>query len=520
MRQLTALDAQFLHAESATTAVHVAGLAILDPACAPSGEVTRAGLIALLRDRLHLSPALSLRLADVPLALDLPYWVQDDEMDVADHVYESTLPSPGGQRELAELVARLHEARLDRRRPLWEIHLINGLAGGRVAVYTKVHHSVIDGVTGAETLASLLDLSPEPRAVEPPAAGGRPVVPDRFNMLADAVVRSATHPMRALRSLTRAAADLDAIPLASSLPGARFIARTTRLLSGDSREMPELPDLTAPRTPLDGRISGERRFSYGSIPLGEVKRVAKAFGLSVNDVVMTLCSSAMRAWLRERKALPAQPLIAAVPVAVRKTEGDDAVGNRLSAMVTPLATDIACPRERLAAVGDNMRTAKRRFALSPANWLNDLTSLLPAPLLTLASPALFRLTASAAPVVNLIISNVPGPQFPLYMCGAKVLAYHPISALSDVTGGVNITCFSYDGSLDFGIVACPTRVDDVWELLSHLEHAMDELTALLPTPTVQPVPVPAPPAPVPQPAAAPLPALRVTLADRREPVPA
>ncbi|SDG04287.1 acyltransferase, WS/DGAT/MGAT [Sinosporangium album] len=489
MRQLTALDAQFLHAESPTTAVHVAGLAILDPSTCRTGTgpgpgtgtVTRDGLIALLRQRVHLSPALCMRLADVPLSLDHPYWVHDTELDVAAHVYESTLPAPGGQRELADLVAQIHERRLDRSRPLWEIHLIHGLAGGRVAVYTKVHHSVIDGVTGAETLAALLDLSPKPRTVDPPGPPEAPEAePDRVAMLAEAVVRTATHPVRALRSLTRAAADLDAIPLASSLPGARFIARATRLLSGHDREVPELPDLSAPRTPLDGVISGERRFSYGSLPLAEVKRVAKAFGLSVNDVVMTLCSSALRAWLRDRDALPDQPLIAAVPVAVRKAACDDAVGNSLSAMITPLATDVACPRERLAAVGENMRTAKRRFATAPATWLSELTALLPAPILNLATPAMFRLAASAAPAVNLIVSNVPGPQFPLYLCGARVLAYHPISALSDVTGGVNITCFSYNGSLDFGVLACPTRMDDVWELLAHLRDAMEELSALVP----------------------------------------
>ncbi|WP_449065366.1 wax ester/triacylglycerol synthase domain-containing protein, partial [Planomonospora algeriensis] len=169
MRQLTPLDAQFLHAESATTAAHVAGVAVLDPSRTPEGRITREALIALLRDRLHLAPALRLRLVSVPFGLDHPYWTEDPAFDVSHHVHETTLPMPGDDAQLAEAVARLHERHLDRRRPLWEMHLIQGLTGGRAALYIKVHHCAIDGVSGAETLAALLDLTPEPRAVEPPA---------------------------------------------------------------------------------------------------------------------------------------------------------------------------------------------------------------------------------------------------------------------------------------------------------------------------------------------------------------
>ncbi len=500
MRQLSALDTQFLRVETTTTAAHLAGVAILDPA--PGGAVTRDCLLALLRDRLHLAPPLRMRLADVPFGLDHPYWIEDPDLDLERHVHEVTLPAPGGERQLTETVARLHGRRLDRRRPLWEMHLIHGLSGGRSALYTKVHHCAVDGVSGAEILAALLDLSPDtgPRtsaqaggpADDParePSGGtraGAARAPDPLRMLAGAVTRSVTHPARAARSLARAAGELDTMPLTSTLPGARTLARTartlTRFVTGDSgQEAPALPPAPVPRTSLNGRISADRVFSYGSLPLDDVKRVAKTFGISVNDVVMTLCSAALRAWLRERDALPDRPLVAAVPVAVRSSTGTRTVGNQISAMITPLATHLDSPRERLATMERTMRTAKRRFAVAPATWLRELSALVPSPLAGVATAGLSRLAASAFPPVNLIISNVPGPQFPLYLCGARVRAYYPLSVLTDITGGINITCFSYDAALGFGVVACPRRAPGSERLIGHLHDAMAELIALAET---------------------------------------
>lgn len=573
MRQLTALDAQFLNVETTTTAAHVAGLALLDSA---DGSVNRAALAELLLDRLHLSPALSLRLVEVPLGLDHPYWAADPDFDLANHLFETRLPEPGDDWQLAETVAELHARRLDRAHPLWEMHLITGLTDGKVAVYTKVHHAAIDGVSGAETLATLLDLTPDghltrrhlptttttprpqrpahprtqhpansqtlpspqppsglspadrrtdthPTAAEPPAdihpsghsappagarptssespAGAEPAVlagpssevgttgggsmggspspedgpPGMIRMLAGAAIRGVTHPVRALQSAVRAAEDLDAIPVAAGLPGARLIAKAARVVAGDGHHRPGLPSLAVPRTPFNGPISARRHLSFGSLSLKDVKNVAKANGVSVNDVVMTLCTSALRSWLRERDALPETPLIVAVPVAVRRAEAKDLVGNQISTMVTPLPTNVADAKERLQAVGNTMGQAKQRFARAPATWLSELCSVLPAPVTSLATPAIFRLAGMAFPPINLIISNVPGPQFPLYLCGGRVLSYYPLSVLTDMSGGLNITCFSYDGMLDFGIVACPERVNDVWSLLTHLRTALDEL---------------------------------------------
>ncbi|MFI6496090.1 wax ester/triacylglycerol synthase family O-acyltransferase [Nonomuraea typhae] len=500
MRQLTALDAQFLNAESATTCAHVAGLAVLDPL---GGVLDRATLAAVLLQRMHLSPVLGLRLSEVPLGLDHPYWEADPDFDLAHHLFEAEVAAPGGEYQLAEAVARIHARPLDRTRPLWEMHLLSGLSGGRVAVYTKVHHAAIDGVSGAETLAALLDLTPEPRVVEvapPPVERG----PSLAGKLYGAAVRTATQPLRALGSLARMSTELDAVPLAGALPGSRQIAKAARFVAGDRRARPEVPSLHVPRTPFNGPISAERRVSFGSVPLKDVKQVAKAHGLSVNDVVMGVCAGALRAWLVERDALPEEPLIAAVPVAVRGTTSAGSgrgstngrsdtgnadstggsggargaggvVGNRIAAMVAPIATDVADPHERLRATGAAMRAAKRRFVASSSSWLHDVSALLPAPVARLALPAAFRLAGAAFPPINLIVSNVPGPQFPLYLCGARVLSYYPLSVLTDLTGGVNITCFSYDGMIDFGVVACPERLDDVWSLMRHLGAALEEL---------------------------------------------
>jgi WS/DGAT/MGAT family acyltransferase len=275
------------------------------------------------------------------------------------------------------------------------------------------------------------------------------------------------------------------MPLASGLPGAHLVARTARtlnrLVSGETRPSsapPTLGPMPVPRTTFNGPISADRVFSYGSLPLGEVKRIAQTFGIGANDVVMALCSSALRTWLQRHDALPDQPLIAAVPVAVRGTKGPDTVGNQISAMVAPLATDIACPKERLHAIGKTMLTAKRRFVIAPATWLHDLSSLVPAPLTAFAAANLARLAGITFPPINLIISNVPGPRTPLYVCGAKVVSCYPISVISDASGGLNITCFSYDDSLSFGIVSCPRRAPHAGQLIDDLRNAMSELTVL------------------------------------------
>jgi WS/DGAT/MGAT family acyltransferase len=467
MPQLSALDAQFLHFETVTNVANIAGLAIL------AGDLQRADLIGLLEQRLPYVPALRRRLAPVPLGLDHPYWVQEDDLDLDYHVREIGLPPPGDHAQLAEQVSRLHARRLDRGRPLWEMYLVHGLSGGRMGLYTKVHHAAVDGVGGADVLAALLDLGPTPGPppAAPPEHDEPPPAP--AEMLARGLARMAANPAHAIGFAARALPHLDEIPVVSWLPGAHLVSSLARRLAGTG-QAPELPSFPAPRTPFTGPVSAHRRFAYVSLPLEEVKQVRRAFEVTVNDVVMAVCAGGLRRWLAAHGGIPRQPLVAGVPFSLRAA-GEEEPGNQVTIMTAPLAVHLDDPVERLHQVRRSMRRIKDRFALAPAPWLREFSESMPAALMGLAARSAFGLVGQTVPPINMLISNVPGPQFPLYVCGARLLTYYPVSVITDVSGGVNITAFSYDGSLDIGVVTDRTMVPDAWELAAYLRDALDEL---------------------------------------------
>ncbi|WP_214410629.1 WS/DGAT/MGAT family O-acyltransferase [Sphaerisporangium fuscum] len=474
MRQLSAVDAQFLNFETDTNVANIAGLSILE------GELTRDELVKLVEERCALVPQLRQRILQVPFNLDHPYWVQDEAVDLDYHVRELALPHPGTDRQLAAQVARLHSRRLDRRHPLWEMYLIHGLHGGRTALYVKLHHATIDGMGGADVLAAFMDLEPRPRREAPAPPPEPDLGPETAEMLVRTAARLAANPAHLLRFLVEAVPRLDEIPLVNQLPGAVPVARAMRsvtryLYGGD--EVPELPKLPVPRTPFNGPISAHRRFAYTELPLAEVKRIKNAFGVTVNDVVMTLAATAVRRWLIDQEALPEEPLVAGVPFSLREVE-DDGPGNQVTLMITPLATQVDDPRERLQAVHKAMRRIKDRFGLAPARWLRNLSESMPAALTGLADRAAFGLAAQTSPAVNLIVSNIPGPQIPLYIGGRRLLAQYPVSVVTDASGGLNITAFSYNGDIAVGVVADRTMVPDVWHITEYLQDALEELSSL------------------------------------------
>jgi len=481
VRQLTGLDAQFLNIESSTTTGHVGALMVLDPSTAPSGTIGVDGLRALIDSRLHLSPPLRWRLVDVPFGLDNPYWIESDDFDLEFHVREIGLPGPGTDTQLGELVARLHAHPLDRRRPLWEIYLIHGLENDRVAVYGKIHHAAIDGVSGAEMLAAFVDLTPEPREVPPPSTDWEPErEPSALAMLERGVLGALTHPVRMLKLAPRAVTHLGDLPGASRVPGVGLVAKTARTLgraTGRTRAVAP-PRLPVPKTPFNGPITAHRRFAFTSVPFEDVTKIRHAHGVTVNDVVMGVCTTALRRWLIDHEALPAEPLIGAVPVSVRTEAQQGSHGNQVSMMMAPLATHLEDPAERLAAVHDAMLAAKERFNAMPASLMQDYSQLLIGALGGLASRALFKLITLGSPPFNLFVSNVPGPQFPLYIGGARIVGYYPVSAVSGATGGLNITVFSLDGRLHFGVIACREMVPDVWNMARYVREALDEMLAL------------------------------------------
>ena len=483
MRQLSSLDAQFLHVESPTTVGHVGSLVVVDPATASGGVWNIDNVRDVLEQRLHLAAPLRQRLVEVPLGLGRPYWTDDPHFDLEFHLRELALPSPGSREQLAEQVARIHARPLDRSRPLWEAYVISGLEDGKAAFYTKIHHAAIDGVSGAEIIETVMDLTPEPREVEPEDAFVPRPVPSTLDLLRRGLGAVAINPVEVLRTVPRSLSYLDQLPGATSVPGVRLVSNAAGLVGrvlGQERPDLDARDLRAPRTPFNGPITAHRRFAFGSVPLAEVKRVKDHYGMTVNDVVMALATSTLRRWLLDHDALPSTPLVAAVPVSVRAKDQRGELGNQVSVMVAALPTHVADPVERVEAMRNAMMEAKRHFQAVPATLLQDLSMAIPTALSGLAARALFRLATLPGVPFNLFVSNVPGPQRPLYVAGARVEGIYPVSAVTDMTGGLNITLFSYDGHLDFGFVACREMVPDVWAMVQHLADSLDELVATLP----------------------------------------
>jgi WS/DGAT/MGAT family acyltransferase len=484
MRQLTSLDAQFLNVESPTTVGHVGSLVVLDPSTAPGGELSLESVRAVLEPRLHLAAPFRQRLVEVPLGLGRPYWVDDPHFDIEFHLRELALPSPGTREQLGEQVARIHARPLDRTRPLWEAYVITGLQGGQAAFYSKIHHSAIDGVSGAEILEAIMDITPEPRDVEPGPEPSPPrPMPSTVSLVRRGVRSVLVNPVEVLRQVPRSLGYVDELPGAANFPGVHLVSEAAGLvgrLLGQPQPEREHRSLHAPRTPLNGQITPHRRFAFGSVPLDEVKQVKNHFDMTVNDVVMALTASALRRWLLDHDALPDVPLVVAVPVSVRTEDQRGEHGNQVSVMMAELPTHVADPRERLEVMRESMQDAKEHFDAVPASLLQDLSALIPTALSGLAARALFKLATVPGVLFNLFVSNVPGPQLPLYIAGAEVKGIYPVSAVTDMTGGLNITLFSYNGSLDFGLIACREMVPDVWKLIGYLQVAMAEMLALVP----------------------------------------
>ena len=482
MRQLTSLDAQFLNAESGTTVAHVGSVVLVDPS-SHDGEWGLDAVRSVYEQRLHLVPLLRQRLVEVPLGLGRPYWVDDPHFDIEFHLRELALPSPGNREQLGEQVARIHARPLDRTRPLWEAYVITGLEDGKAAFYTKVHHAAIDGVSGEEILETILDVTVEPREVPPEeAAPAGDRVPSPLDMLVRGAASLATSPVDILRTVPKSLSYLDELPGAANFPGVRLLsgaASTVGRLVGQSRH-PAGRDLHAPRTPFNGQITAHRRFGFGSVPLDDVKRVKNHLGMTVNDVVMTMTASALRRWLLDHDALPRVPLVAAVPVSIRTEDQRGSHGNEVSVMIAELPTHLGGALERAEATRDAMQEAKQHFQAAPPSLYQDLSTVIPTALSGQVARTLFRAATVPGVLFNLFVSNIPGPQLPLYLAGARVEGLYPASAVTDWTGGLNITLFSYDGHLDFGLIACREMVPDVWNLVRYLAEALDELVALVP----------------------------------------
>ncbi|WP_313675722.1 wax ester/triacylglycerol synthase family O-acyltransferase [Mycolicibacterium sp.] len=461
LQRLSGLDASFLYLETSTQTLHVCSVLELDTASIPGGysfEKLRDELVL----RIAAIPTFREKLANSFLNLDHPVWVEDEDFDVDRHVHRIGLPAPGGRVELAEICGHLASLQLDRRRPLWEMWIIEGLGGtdarkgGRLAVLTKVHHAAVDGVTGANLMSQLCSTEPD----APP--------PDPVEASAD------VNPLRiALGGLGRFAAR--PVNLATSvLPSTVTTAVDTvrRIVGGRTMAAP----FAAPHTAFNGSISARRNVAFSQLELADIKVIKDHYRVKVNDVVMALVSGVLRNYLSDREELPESTLVAMIPVSVHD-RSDRPGRNQVSGMFASLQTHIEDPVERLRAIADANTVAKEHSSAIGATLLQDWSQF--------AGPAVFGVAmrvyariglTESRPVHNLVVSNVPGPQVPLYFLGAEVEAMYPLGPIFH-SAGLNITVMSLNGRLNVGLISCPDLLPDLWDMADGFADGIAELRA-------------------------------------------
>ncbi len=471
MKQLTGVDLSFLLMETENTYGHVNGLSIYER---PSDDFDP---FTAVRERLgimvgHLEP-LRRKLVNVPFDLDRPYWIEDPDFDLDYHVRHIGLAPPGAADQLAEQVARIVGRRMDRTRPLWEAYVIEGLADGRWGLLQKTHHATIDGASGVIMLKMFTDDTADAVYEYEPVEWKGEQPPTSAAMLQTAAKNIAVNPVRGARLSLGIMRDLADTAGLSTVSG---IASQTRdaignlakrgMSSDDHSTRVSLPITPAPPTPWNKSVTPHRRFAMRSTSLANLKQLKDATGGTLNDVVMAICTGALRQYLIEHDALPDAPLRAMVPVSIRTGNEEDPWTNRVSALVADLPTDCDDPIERVAACREAMNAGKQQFDMTPAEALGQSADYA-SPLVAASAVRLvsrMKLADHVNSPINVVISNVPGPRSELYFAGAKLDAYIPVSTISDGVG-LNITVHSYADRMDFGLIADRDLIPDLWHLV-------------------------------------------------------
>lgn len=459
MQRLGGLDSAFLYFETPTMHMHVGGLMLIDPSTRKQ-PYSFEDLRDYIAARMARVPAFRRKLATVPFNLGRPLWVEDPDFDLDFHLHRATVAAPGGDRETARFVADVLSLPMDRSRALWEMYVLEGRADGLIGIVSKVHHSLIDGITGANMMAELFDLEADP----PPS----PAVTDAWE------------PERRpsdLELVARGVIDWAGRPLAVARLAPGTVLGLGKLLRRRSRGAPGMPaPFTAPRTSFNATVSAHRSVAFTHLPLDDVKRVKNAFGVKVNDVVVALTSGALRHYLAERDELPDRSLIAAIPVSVHdRADGKDGKV-KVSFMFSSLASDITDAGERLREIARINEGAKEDHELVGVNLLQDWAEHAAPNTFSLAARIYSSLRiADRHPVVhNLVVSNVPGPPIPLYLNGARLVALHPLGPVLD-GAGLNVTVLSNQELLGFGFIADRALMPDLWDLSDAVRPALAEL---------------------------------------------
>ncbi len=464
MHQLKPQDAQFLYMEDGQVAAHVTSVGICDQATAPNKTVRFKEILKTVEERLGDSPIFNRKLKRLPFDMDFPYWVDDPHFDLEYHVRHGRLPAPADWRQFCIHVARFHSRPLDMSRPPWEIYVIEGLNNvegvpkGSFGLVTKMHHSAVDGTSAQKFLFSMMDLGPKGPPVIPPS-GKRPAPvasPSMPEMLTRAAVNNVSSPVTLARK---------ALGMAPSL--AREAIRSRRQ---KDRQM------TIPQTRFNRDVSPNRAFDAVSFPLEDFRNVARAFDdAKINDVVLAVCSGALRSYLSEKNELPEEPLVATAPINMRPKDAagaDD--GNNISAMAVPLFTNIANPVDRLKSIVRATQAAKQSKSGSFTRLFTDLSQHVPAPALALVGTLIANDTPLGERMSNVFISNVPGIQFPLYFCGAEVLETWGMAPIGAGVG-LFIATPSYNGKLGFSLTTTRQMMPDTPVFIGYLKDALEEL---------------------------------------------
>ena len=476
MKQLSGLDATFLYLETPQMPMHVGALHVFELPAGSKGRFVTA-LRKHMEERLPVAPVLRRRLWWMPLNMANPAWV-DAVPDLKQHIVEVKLPPSArlgdGMAALEAEVARLHPVLLDREKPLWKFHVFEGLAPAangnkRVGLYSQLHHAAVDGQAAVALANAIMDLSPEPRSIDArPSTRTKVFKLDMTEMLRGVIGSQAQKVAEIVRNLP---ATVGTLKNAASLA-----VGNTALLGGGKKAARNLT--LAPRTVLNASVTAGRAYATAALPLPQLKLLARAHGATLNDMVLMLCSSALRRYLSKRKQLPRKSLIAAVPISLR-AKGDASSDNQASMSLVSLGTQVSDPRKRLAHVMAATAAMKSSMGSIKSILPTDFPSL-GVPWLIEAATALYgkaKVAERIPQVANVVISNVPGPPVPLYMAGARMLSNHPTSIV--VHGlALNITVQSYNQQLDFGLMADAAAMPDVRELAEAIRIAFDDVMAL------------------------------------------
>jgi diacylglycerol O-acyltransferase len=457
MERLGPQDASFLYLETPSVHQHVGGLAILDPSTAPSGKLTYPDLVRVISSRLHLAPRFRQKVVFPPLAAARPVWIDDTNFDIDFHIRRASLPTPGGRRELVDYVQRVISRPLDRTKPLWELYLIEGMEDGLAAILTKVHHSMVDGMAAIDLASAVFDFTPEPQILTPPAWTPE-AEPTRLDLLRDALTEQVAHPARGLADLAQRTLQT---PARVAWEAGQILGGLMDVLGGG---------LLAPPSPFNRRVGPNRRFEMVEAPVQTFKDIKRALGATVNDVVLATVAGGLYRFLRHRREPTRHRFFRAmVPVSVRSKDERAAMGNRVSSIFVDLPVGPMGAKRRLALIRERTKDLKESNYAVGAEFLMNIGSWAPPTIHAMAA----RLAARTR-VINLVVSNVPGPQVPMYIAGAKLLAQYPVMPIADCMG-LSIATTSLAGTMALGITADWDILPDIEFLAGAIEESLGEL---------------------------------------------